>query len=71
MVIALLKEIIILCLAYLVVIGADECPVKCICKRSNQAGGPNWLKVRCGDKEKVSNLDEVNLNNFYNEVVQL
>ncbi|KRT81844.1 hypothetical protein AMK59_5731 [Oryctes borbonicus] len=71
MVIVLLKETIILCLAYMLLIEAQECSKKCVCKKSNQGNGPDWFKVRCGDKEKVNNLDEVNLSNFYNEVVQL
>lgn len=71
MVIVLLKETIILCLAYALLSRANECPKKCVCKRSNIGNGPEWLKIRCGDKEKVNSLDELHLNDFYNEVVQL
>lgn len=70
MVIVLLKGTIILCLVYFISSKAQECPRKCICKKSNQGNGPDW-KVRCGDRDKISSLEEVNLTSFHDEVVQL
>lgn len=53
------------------VLSAEECPKKCTCKRSLQGNGPDWVKIRCGDAEKIDNLEELDLLNIANEVVQL
>lgn len=47
------------------------CPAKCSCKRSTQKEGLNYIKMKCGDKEKVSHLDELELLNIAAEIVQL
>lgn len=49
----------------------EECPFKCICKRSTQKDGANYLKMKCGDIEKVLHLDELELLNIASELVQL
>lgn len=62
-----------LILLYLVLVAGsqDDCPLKCVCKRSAQREGPDWVKIRCGDKEKINNLEELDLFNIATEIVQL
>lgn len=49
----------------------DDCPLKCSCKRNSQRDGPDWVKIRCGDKDKINSLEELDLFNIANEIVQL
>lgn len=49
----------------------DECPNKCTCKRNLQRDGTEWIKLICGEKEKIDYLDELDLLNIANEIVQL
>lgn len=55
----------------LVCTSQDDCPVKCVCKRNTQRDAPDWVKVRCGDDEKIKTLEELDLLNIANEIVQL
>ncbi|CAH1961224.1 unnamed protein product [Acanthoscelides obtectus] len=47
----------------------DECPTKCFCKRGTQKDG--YLKVSCGEEEKISTLEEIDLLNVADELGQL
>lgn len=50
----------------------DFCPKKCDCKKNNaQKGFSDFLKLKCGDTEKISELDEIDLLNIANEIIQL
>lgn len=49
----------------------EDCPSKCICKRNTQRDGPDWVKLRCGDKEKIHSLEELDILNIASEIVQL
>lgn len=55
----------------LVCTSQDDCPVKCSCKRNTQRDAPDWVKLRCGDSEKVKSLEELDLTNIASEIVQL
>lgn len=67
---SIFRYLILLCLV-LVSTGQDDCPVKCSCKRSAQRDSSDWVKVRCGEDEKVEDLEELDLTNIANEIVQL
>lgn len=69
---SIFRYLILLCLV-LVCTGQDDCPMKCVCKRNNnsQRDAPDWVKVRCGDDEKIKSLDELDLVNIASEIVQL
>lgn len=45
--------------------------MKCICKQNTQRDGPHWLKIRCGDEEKIRLLEELDLSSIANEILQL
>ncbi|XP_050304221.1 adhesion G protein-coupled receptor A3 [Anthonomus grandis grandis] len=48
-----------------------QCPNKCSCKVNSQRDGGNYLKMTCGEKEKITHLDELELLNTASELVQL
>lgn len=51
---------------------SDQCPSKCVCKRSTaQRDGGDWVKVRCGDVDKLTVIDDNEFLNIANEIVQL
>nr|CAI5862901.1 unnamed protein product [Callosobruchus analis] len=47
----------------------EECPSKCFCKRGTLKDG--YLKITCGEEEKISTLEELDLLNVANELGQL
>ncbi|KAL3277199.1 hypothetical protein HHI36_012550 [Cryptolaemus montrouzieri] len=55
-----------------IILGNDEfCPYKCECKRSNaQKGLADFLKIKCGDTEKITELEELDLLNIASEIIQ-
>lgn len=55
----------------LVCTSQDDCPMKCSCKQNTQRDGPLWLKVRCGEEEKVKSLEELDLSIIADAIVQL
>nr|XP_022899859.1 adhesion G protein-coupled receptor A3-like [Onthophagus taurus] len=70
----LLRLLTILCIltAFLrVILGHNECPAKCSCKRTNQADTAEWVKVRCGDFKRIQTLEELDFNNIASEIVHL
>lgn len=52
---------------------ADEnlCSNKCTCKPNSQRDGANYMKMTCGETEKISHLDELELLNLASELFQL
>lgn len=47
------------------------CANKCICKSNSQRDGGDYLKMVCGEVEKVDHMDELELLNVANNLVQL
>ncbi|XP_030755587.1 adhesion G protein-coupled receptor A3 isoform X2 [Sitophilus oryzae] len=47
------------------------CSSKCTCKPNSQRDGANYLKMTCGETEKISHLDELELLNIASELFQL
>ncbi|XP_044756189.1 adhesion G protein-coupled receptor A3 [Coccinella septempunctata] len=61
-----------LCFTLNVLGDEDFCPKKCDCKKNNaQKGFSDFLKLKCGDTEKISEFDEIDLLNIANEIIQL
>ncbi|KAK9887189.1 hypothetical protein WA026_021030, partial [Henosepilachna vigintioctopunctata] len=49
----------------------EFCPQNCECKRSVAQKGPaDFLKLKCGDTEKITELDEIGLSNIASEIIQ-
>lgn len=46
-----------------------KCPIKCSCRHSSQR--EDWIKVNCGDLEKIRNFDELDFSNITNLIGQL
>lgn len=67
---SIFRYLILLCLV-LVCTTQDDCPVKCTCKRNIQRDAPNWIKVRCGDVEKIKSLQELDFMKIASEILQL
>lgn len=67
---SIFRYLILLCLV-LVCTSQDDCPMKCSCKRNTQRDGLDWVKIRCGDEEKVKSVEELDLLSITNEIVQL
>lgn len=67
----LLKELIIITLFYTFITNGDICPNKCICKQSIQRNGREWMKIKCGEMDKVNNFEELDLLNVANDLIQL
>ncbi|CAG9766682.1 unnamed protein product [Ceutorhynchus assimilis] len=49
----------------------NECSSKCSCKSNPQRDGGNFIKMTCGETEKITSLDELELLNFASDLVQL
>lgn len=47
------------------------CANKCTCKSNSQRDGGDYLKMVCGEVEKVDHMDELELLNVANNLVQL
>ncbi|XP_066141971.1 adhesion G protein-coupled receptor A3 isoform X1 [Euwallacea fornicatus] len=64
--------LLVLCLVTSNILGQDYvCSKKCTCKLNSQRDGGNYLKMTCGETEKVSHLDELELLNIAADLVQL
>lgn len=58
---------------YVVSINANDgqCPLKCSCKRTGSEKDGFILKMTCGEKTKVLHYEELELQNYSHELVQL
>lgn len=69
-----MRAIVLTCLLIILftintVSSEEECPNKCNCKRSTQKDG--GIKLKCGDIEKVSDIEQLDFLNLANEIAQL
>ncbi|XP_060525935.1 adhesion G protein-coupled receptor A3 isoform X2 [Cylas formicarius] len=47
------------------------CPANCTCKVNSQRDGANYLKMVCGETNKITSLEQLELLNLANELSQL
>lgn len=63
-------KLILLILILTAFANEEKCPAKCSCKRSGQKDG-SLLKMVCGEREKILDLDELELLDMAAELIQL
>ncbi|KAK9873432.1 hypothetical protein WA026_022664 [Henosepilachna vigintioctopunctata] len=64
-------NLLLVCCFCLVLANEEFCPQNCECKRSVAQKGPaDFLKLKCGDTEKITELDEIGLSNIASEIIQ-
>lgn len=67
----LLSQVLFLVQLYISIWAQESCSSKCVCKANSQKDSGNFVKMTCGDTEKITHLDELELLNIANELVQL
>ncbi|XP_017780514.1 PREDICTED: adhesion G protein-coupled receptor A3 [Nicrophorus vespilloides] len=65
------KYVVLFLYLCIVSVCPEDCPSKCSCKRSPQRDGSDWVKIRCGDTERLTYIEDDDFLNIANEVVQL
>ncbi|XP_019760183.2 adhesion G protein-coupled receptor A3 isoform X2 [Dendroctonus ponderosae] len=67
----LLSHVILFVQLYISIWAQESCSSKCVCKANIQKDSGNFVKITCGETEKITHLDELELLNIANELVQL
>ncbi|CAH0552940.1 unnamed protein product [Brassicogethes aeneus] len=65
----ILNSVLLILLSINTLADEYECPNKCNCKRNVQKDG--GIKIKCGETEKITDVEELEFLNIANEIVQL